>query len=358
MDSLFRQYRIYSSVGQLYEPEDSDSVMYYREDKTGQILEEGINEAGAMCSWIAAGTAYSNHNVQMIPFYIYYSMFGFQRIGDLMWAAGDMRAKGFLVGGTAGRTTLAGEGLQHQDGHSLLGMSAIPNCVAYDPCYAYELAVIIQDGMRRMYQDGEQVFYYLTVMNENYAHPAMPEGSREGIVKGMYRIREAGKSAKIQLLGAGTILRETLAAADILKREFKIDADVWSVTSFNELRRDGIDKERWNLMHPDKPRKISYVEEQLAPTKGPIVAASDYMRTVADQIRPYVPRSYSVLGADGFGRSDRRSELRRFFEVDRNYITLAALKALADAGEIPVKVVAEAVKKLGIDPEKPNPLTV
>ena len=278
--------------------------------------------------------------------------------GDLMWAAGDMRAKGFLVGGTAGRTTLAGEGLQHQDGHSLLGMSAIPNCVAYDPCYAYELAVIIQDGLRRMYQDGEQVFYYLTVMNENYAHPAMPEGSREGIVKGMYRIREAGKSAKIQLLGAGTILRETLAAADILKREYKIDADVWSVTSFNELRRDGIDKERWNLMHPDQPRKISYVEEQLAPTKGPIVAASDYMRTVADQIRPYVPRAYAVLGADGFGRSDRRSELRRFFEVDRNYITLAALKALADEGEIPVKVVAEAVKKLGIDPEKPNPLTV
>jgi pyruvate dehydrogenase E1 component len=358
MDSLFRQYRIYSSVGQLYEPEDSDSVMYYREDKSGQILEEGINESGAMCSWIAAGTAYSNHNVQMIPFYIYYSMFGFQRIGDLMWAAGDMRAKGFLVGGTAGRTTLAGEGLQHQDGHSLLGMSAIPNCVAYDPCYAYELAVIIQDGMRRMYQDGEQVFYYLTVMNENYAHPAMPEGSREGIVKGMYRIRETGKSAKIQLLGAGTILRETLAAADILKREYKIDADVWSVTSFNELRRDGIDKERWNLMHPDQPRKISYVEEQLTPTKGPIVAASDYMRTVADQIRPYVPRSFSVLGADGFGRSDRRSELRRFFEVDRNYITLAALKALADEGEIPVKVVAEAVKKLGIDPEKPNPLTV
>jgi pyruvate dehydrogenase E1 component len=358
MDSLFRQYRIYSSVGQLYEPEDSDSVMYYREDKSGQILEEGINEAGAMCSWIAAATAYSNHNVQMIPFYIYYSMFGFQRIGDLMWAAGDMRAKGFLVGGTAGRTTLAGEGLQHQDGHSLLAMSAIPNCVAYDPCYAYELAVIIQDGMRRMYQDGEQVFYYLTVMNENYAHPAMPEGSHEGIIKGMYKIRDAGKSSKIQLLGAGTILRETLAAAEILKREFKIDADVWSVTSFNELRRDGIDKERWNMMHPDQPKKPSYVEEQLQGTKGPVVAASDYMRIVAEQIRPYVPKSYSVLGTDGFGRSDRRSELRRFFEVDRNYITLAALKALADEGEIPVKVVAEAIKKLGIDPEKPNPLTV
>jgi pyruvate dehydrogenase E1 component len=358
MDSLFRQYRIYSSVGQLYEPEDSDSVMYYREDKTGQILEEGINESGAMCSWIAAGTAYSNHNVQMIPFYIYYSMFGFQRVGDLMWAAGDMRAKGFLLGGTAGRTTLAGEGLQHQDGHSLLAMSAIPNCVSYDPCYAYELAVIIQDGLRRMYQDGDQVFYYLTVMNENYAHPAMPEGSREGIVKGMYKIKDAGKNAKIQLLGSGTILRETLAAAEVLKTQFKIDADVWSVTSFNELRRDGLDAERWNLLHPSKPRRISYVEEQLTGTKGPIVAASDYMRLVADQIRPFVPRSYSVLGTDGFGRSDRRSELRRFFEVDRNYITLAALKSLADQGDIPVKVVTDAIKTLGIDPEKPNPLTV
>ncbi|MEI6354753.1 MAG: pyruvate dehydrogenase (acetyl-transferring), homodimeric type [Methylococcus sp.] len=358
MDSLFRQYRIYSSVGQLYEPEDSDSVMYYREDKTGQILEEGINESGAMCSWIAAGTAYSNHNVQMIPFYIYYSMFGFQRVGDLMWAAGDMRAKGFLLGGTAGRTTLAGEGLQHQDGHSLLAMSAIPNCVSYDPCYAYELAVIIQDGLRRMYQDGDQVFYYLTVMNENYAHPAMPEGSREGIVKGMYKIKDAGKNAKIQLLGSGAILRETLAAAEVLKTQFKIDADVWSVTSFNELRRDGLDAERWNLLHPSKPRRISYVEEQLTGTKGPIVAASDYMRLVADQIRPYVPRSYSVLGTDGFGRSDRRSELRRFFEVDRNYITLAALKSLADQGDIPVKVVTDAIKTLGIDPEKPNPLTV
>ena len=358
MDSLFRQYRIYSSVGQLYEPEDSDSVMYYREDKTGQILEEGINESGSMCSWIAAGTAYSNHNVQMIPFYIYYSMFGFQRVGDLMWAAGDMRAKGFLLGGTAGRTTLAGEGLQHQDGHSLLAMSAIPNCVSYDPCYAYELAVIIQDGLKRMYQDGDQVFYYLTVMNENYAHPAMPEGSREGIVKGMYKIKDAGKNAKIQLLGSGTILRETLAAAEILKTQFKIDADVWSVTSFNELRRDGLDAERWNLLHPSKPRRLSYVEEQLAGTTGPIVAASDYMRLVADQIRPYVPRSYAVLGTDGFGRSDRRSELRRFFEVDRNYITLAALKSLADQGDIPVKVVAEAIKTLGIDPEKPNPLTV
>ena len=358
MDSLFRQYRIYSSVGQLYEPEDSDSVMYYREDKTGQILEEGINESGAMCSWIAAGTAYSNHNVHMIPFYIYYSMFGFQRVGDLMWAAGDMRAKGFLLGGTAGRTTLAGEGLQHQDGHSLLAMSAIPNCVAYDPCYAYELAVIIQDGMRRMYQEGEQIFYYLTVMNENYAHPAMPEGSKEGIVKGMYRIRSAGKAARIQLLGSGTILRETLFAADMLKEDYGIEADVWSVTSYNELRRNGMETERWNLLHPDQPRRISYVEEQLAETKGPVVAASDYMRIVAEQIRPYLPKAYTVLGTDGFGRSDRRSQLRSFFEVDRKYITLAALKALADAGEIPAKKVAEAIKHLGIDPEKPNPLTV
>lgn len=358
MDSLFRQYRIYSSVGQLYEPEDSASVMYYREDKSGQILEEGINESGSMCSWIAAGTAYSNHNVHMVPFYIYYSMFGFQRVGDLMWAAGDMRAKGFLIGGTAGRTTLAGEGLQHQDGHSLLSMSQIPNCVSYDPCYAYELAVIVQDGLRRMYQEGEQVFYYLTVMNENYAHPEMPKGVEEGIIKGMYKIRDVGSKAQIQLLGSGTILRETIAAADILRDEYKIEADIWSVTSFNELRRDGINQERWNMLHPDEPRRLSYVEAQLAKTKGPVLAASDYMRIVADQIRPYVPRAYSVLGTDGFGRSDRRSELRRFFEVDQNYIVVAALKALADEGVIQAKVVKQAIKKLGIDPEKPNPLTV
>jgi pyruvate dehydrogenase E1 component len=358
MDSLFRQYRIYSSVGQLYVPEDSASVMYYREDKSGQILEEGITEAGSMCSWIAAGTAYSNHNVQMIPFYIYYSMFGFQRVGDLMWAAGDMRAKGFLLGGTAGRTTLAGEGLQHQDGHSQLAMTAIPNCVAYDPCFAYELAVIVQDGLRRMYQDGEQVFYYITVMNENYAHPELPEGVREGIVKGMYKFRDAGDAAKVQLLGSGTILREAIAAADLLKAEFGIEATVWSVTSFSELRRDGLEKDRWNLLHPGQPPRVSYVEEALSAAPGPVVAASDYMKTVADQIRQYVPRSYTVLGTDGFGRSDRRSELRRFFEVDRHYIALAALKALADAGEVPVTAVAEAIAKFGIDPEKPNPVTV
>jgi pyruvate dehydrogenase E1 component len=295
----------------------------------------------------------------MIPFYIYYSMFGFQRVGDLMWAAGDMRAKGFLLGGTAGRTTLAGEGLQHQDGHSLLAMSAIPNCVSYDPCYAYELAVISQDGLRRMYQEGEQVFYYLTVMNENYTHPAMPEGSREGIVRGMYRIREGGPSARrVQLLGSGTILREALAAADLLRADYGVEADVWSVTSYNELRRDGLDAERWNLLHPGQPRRLSYVEQQLGGTEGPIVAASDYMRIVADQIRPYVPRAFTVLGTDGFGRSDRRSQLRRFFEVDRNYITLAALKALADEGTLTAKEVAKAIAKLGIDPEKPNPLTV
>ena len=358
MDSLFRQYRIYSSVGQLYEPEDSASVMYYREDKTGQILEEGITEAGSMCSWIAAGTAYSNHNVQMIPFYIYYSMFGFQRVGDLMWAAGDMRAQGFLLGGTAGRTTLAGEGLQHQDGHSHLAMTAIPNCVAYDPCFAYELAVIVHDGLRRMYQEGEQVFYYITVMNENYAHPALPEGSREGIVKGMYKFKDAGDAAKVQLLGSGAILREAIAAAELLKTEFNVEATVWSVTSFSELRRDGLDKDRWNLLHPDQPRRISYVEEALGATQGPVVAASDYVRAVADQIRPYVPRPYTVLGTDGFGRSDRRSELRRFFEVDRHYIALAALKALANGGELPLTTVTEAIEKLGIDPEKPHPITV
>ena len=358
MDSLFRQYRIYSSVGQLYEPEDSASVMYYREDKSGQILEEGINEAGSMCSWITAGTAYSNHAVQMIPFYIYYSIFGFQRVCDLMWAAGDMRTKGFLLGGTAGRTTLAGEGLQHQDGHTHLAMSAVPNCVAYDPCYAYELAVIIQDGLKRMYQNGEQVFYYITVMNENYHHPEMPAGVQEGIVKGMYKLKDAGAAAKVQLLGSGTILREALAAADLLQADFSIAADVWSVTSFSELRSDGLGKERWNLLHPGQPRKASYVEEALSQSKAPVVAASDYMKIVADQLRPFVPRPYTVLGTDGFGRSDKRSELRRFFEVDRYYIALAALKALADAGDLPQEKVAEAIAKYGINPEKPNPVTV
>ncbi|MBK1642418.1 pyruvate dehydrogenase (acetyl-transferring), homodimeric type [Chromatium okenii] len=359
MEGMFRQLGIYASQGQLYEPVDSDQVMYYREDKKGQILEEGINEAGAMSSWIAAATAYANHGQSMIPFYIYYSMFGFQRIGDLAWAAGDMRARGFLIGGTAGRTTLAGEGLQHQDGHSPLLASTIPNCIVYDPAYAYELAVIIHDGLRRMYQEQENVFYYLTAMNENYVQPALPDGSQAGILRGMYRIqRGEERSHRVQLLGSGTILREVLAAAELLAQDFDVGSAVWSVTSFNELRRDGIDVERWNMLHPDQEQRTTYVEAQLAGTRGPIIAATDYMRIYAEQIRPYVPRRYSVLGTDGFGRSDMRSQLRKFFEVNRYYIVVAALKTLADEGEIPAARVAEAIAKYRIDPEKPNPVTV
>ncbi|MGA7981917.1 MAG: pyruvate dehydrogenase (acetyl-transferring), homodimeric type [Chromatiaceae bacterium] len=360
MEGMFRQLGIYSSVGQLYEPVDADQVMYYREDKKGQILQEGITEAGAVSSWIAAATAYANHGQNMIPFYLYYSMFGFQRVGDLIWAAGDMRSRGFLVGGTAGRTTLAGEGLQHQDGHSHVVASAIPNCVSYDPAFAYELAVIVQDGMRRMYQEQETCcFYYVTVMNENYLQPPMVEGSREGIVKGMYRFRESpGKGKRVQLLGAGAILREALAAADLLEKDFDVSADVWSVTSFNELRREGIAVERWNTLHPEEKPRRSYVATSLEATEGPFVAATDYIRTYADQIRPYVPRRYLVLGTDGFGRSDTRSQLRRFFEVNRFYIAVAALKALADEGEIPAAVPASAIAKYRIDAEKPNPVTV
>ncbi len=359
MEGMFRQLGIYSSSGQLYEPEDSDQLMWYREDSKGQILQEGINEAGAMSEWIAAATAYSNHGVSMIPFYIYYSMFGFQRIGDLAWAAGDMQARGFLIGGTAGRTTLAGEGLQHQDGHGHLVASTIPNCVSYDPCFAYELVTILHDGMRRMYVDKDRVFYYVAVMNENYAQPAMPEGSTEGILKGMYRFSEGGKAKKrVQLLGSGTILREVIAAAELLQEDFGIAADVWSVTSFNELRREGIDVERWNMLHPDETQKRSYVEEQLAGTEGPVIAATDYIRTYADQIRPYIDRSYFTLGTDGFGRSDMREALRRFFEVNRYYIVVAALKALADDGEIAASEVKKAIEKYDINPEKPNPVTV
>lgn len=359
MEGMFRQLGIYASQGQLYEPVDSDQVMYYREDKKGQILQEGINEAGAMSSWIAAATAYANHGQSMIPFYIYYSMFGFQRIGDLAWAAGDMRARGFLIGGTAGRTTLAGEGLQHQDGHSPILASTIPNCVTYDPAYAYEMAVIVQDGLRRMYQEKENVFYYITAMNENYVQPAMPEGSEADILRGMYRVqRGEERSHRVQLLGAGTILREVLAAADLLEKDFDVGSAVWSVTSFNELRREGIDVERWNMLHPEQEQRTTYVEAQLAGTRGPIVAATDYMRTYADQIRPYVPRRYLVLGTDGFGRSDMRSQLRKFFEVNRYYVAIAALKALADEGEIPTTMVSEAIAKYRIDPDKPNPVTV
>ncbi|OGT36324.1 MAG: pyruvate dehydrogenase (acetyl-transferring), homodimeric type [Gammaproteobacteria bacterium RBG_16_51_14] len=358
MEGMFRQYGIYSAVGQLYEPVDSDQVMYYREDKKGQILEEGINEAGAYASWIAAATSYRNHGMQMIPFYIYYSMFGFQRIGDLAWASGDMRARGFLLGGTAGRTTLAGEGLQHQDGHSHILASTIPNCVAYDPAYAFELAVIIQDGMKRMCLDNEDIFYYITVMNENYLHPPLPENAEAGIVKGMYLFKKGEQEKrKVRLLGSGTILREAVAAGDLLEQDFGITSDVWSVTSFNELRRDGLDAQRWNRTHPDKPR-TSYVESSLQGPGCPVVAATDYMKIHADQIREFVPGRYVVLGTDGFGRSDTRKQLRKFFEVNRYYIVLAALKALADEDKIPVSTVKEAIRKYEIDPDKPNPATV
>jgi pyruvate dehydrogenase E1 component len=359
MEGLFRQIGIYSSMGQLYTPQDSEALLYYREDKKGQILEEGINEGGAICSWIAAGTSYANHGVAMVPFYIYYSMFGFQRVGDFCWAAGDMKTRGFLIGGTAGRTTLAGEGLQHQDGHSLLVATTIPNCVAYDPCYAYELAVIVQDGLRRMYAEQENVFYYLTCMNENYAHPALPEGAEEGILKGMYRLRSGGKGkVRVNLLGSGTILREVLAAAELLEREFGVPADVYSVTSFSELRREALDAERWNLLHPGEAPRTPWVSALLAEAEGPFVAATDYMRTVPDQIRQWVQGRYVVLGTDGYGRSDSREALRGFFEVDRRYVALAALKVLADEGQLDMATVRSALQRFGIDPAKPNPVTV
>ncbi len=360
MEGMFRQLGIYSHIGQLYTPVDSDQVMYYREDKKGQILQEGINEAGAMSSWIAAATAYSNHGVTMMPFYIYYSMFGFQRVGDLAWAAGDMQAKGFLLGGTAGRTTLAGEGLQHQDGHSHLLASTIPNCRSYDPTFAYELAVILHHGMKVMYEEQQNVFFYVTVMNENYHQPAMPEGAEEGIVRGLYRYRQGSRKKKrVQLMGSGTILREVIAAANLLEEEWNVAADVWSATSFNELRRDGIDAERWNLLHPTRKPRLPYVQQALGDAKGPVVAATDYMRTFADQVRPYLgDRHFIALGTDGFGRSDLRSQLRKHFEVNRYYVVVGALKALADIGEIEPKVVAQAIKAYKIDPEKPNPVTV
>jgi pyruvate dehydrogenase E1 component len=309
-----------------------------------------------MADWMAAATSYANHGTAMIPFYIYYSMFGFQRIGDLAWAAGDLRARGFLVGGTAGRTTLNGEGLQHQDGHSHLQAALIPNCVSYDPAFAYELAVIVQDGMRRMVQNQEDVFYYLTVMNENYAHPAMPKGAEEGIIKGMYLFRGLRKG-KVQLLGSGTILREVIAAADLLEKDFGVAADVWSVTSYNELRRDGIDCERWNTLHPEAKPRVSYVEQCLD-AKTPVVSATDYIRAYSDQIRPFVKARYKTLGTDGFGRSDTRKKLRHFFEVDRYYVAVTALKALADEGTIPASEVTKAIKLYQINPDKPNPTTV
>jgi pyruvate dehydrogenase E1 component len=360
MEGMFRQLGIWSSVGQLYTPQDADTLMFYKEDKSGQILQEGINEAGAMSSWIAAATSYSTHGVAMIPVYIFYSMFGFQRVGDLAWAAGDMRSRGFLVGGTAGRTTLNGEGLQHEDGHSHIIASTIPNCISYDPTFAYELAVIVHHGLKRMYADREDVFFYLTVMNENYPHPEMPKGAEEGIIKGMYLFRDGGKSKgpRIQLLGSGTILREAIAAADLLQKDYGVAADIWSVTSFNELRREGLDTARWNMLHPTEKPRLSHVEQCLRDRQGPVVAASDYMKIFADQIRPFVPGRYTVLGTDGFGRSDTREKLRGFFEVDRQHIAVAALKALADEGKVTTEKVAQAMDKFGIDPEKPNPTKV
>ncbi|MEL6950386.1 MAG: pyruvate dehydrogenase (acetyl-transferring), homodimeric type [Pseudomonadota bacterium] len=359
MEGMFRQIGIYSSKGQLYTPQDADQLMFYKEDKKGQILEEGINEGGAFCSWLAAGTSYSNHGLPMIPFYIYYSMFGYQRIGDFIWAGGDMQARGFMIGGTAGRTTLSGEGLQHQDGHSHVLMSTIPNCRAYDPAYAYELAVIIQDGLKRMFAEQENVFYYITTMNENYVQPEMPEGVHEGILNGIYPLRHGGNGkVRAQLFGSGTILREVLAAAEMLEADFRIPSDVWSVTSYNELRRECLEVERWNQLHPDDEPRKSYLDTALAGRSGPFVAATDYMKIVPDQIQRWIPGTFISLGTDGFGRSDSRKALREFFEVDRRYIVVTTLKALADEGALDQSTVAEAIEKYGIDPDRPDPVTL
>ncbi len=368
MEGMFRQLGIYSSVGQLYRPQDADQLMYYRESKDGQVLQEGINEGGAMSSWIVAATSYSTNNVPMIPFYIYYSMFGLQRVGDLAWLAGDIRARGFLLGGTAGRTTLNGEGLQHEDGHSHILAGTIPNCVSYDPTFAYEVVTIIRDGMRRMYENQEDVYYYVTLMNENYPHPGLADAGPDaeaGILKGLYLLKEGGKTTKkglrVQLMGSGTILREVMAAADLLKSDFNVTADLWSATSYNELRRDGMAAERWNRLHPTDLPRTSWVETCLQGREGPVIAATDYMRNYADQVREQVQaagRRYVVLGTDGFGRSDYRVKLRRFFEVDRYHVTVAALKALADDGAIKHSVVAEAIAKYGLDTERAAPWTV
>ncbi len=359
MEGMFRQLGIYSHLGQLYEPMDSDQVMYYKESKDGQILEEGINEAGSFSSWIAAATSYSVTGVQMIPFYIFYSMFGFQRIGDLAWAAGDSRARGFLLGATAGRTTLNGEGLQHEDGHSHLMSATIPNCISYDPTFAYELAVIIQEGLRRMVQNQEDVYYYITLMNENYTHPAMPASAEQGILKGLYSFSKSKtKGEKVQLMGSGVILREVIAAAELLEKDWGVSADVWSATSFTELRREGLDCERWNMLNPEKPQRLNFVAESLKDAKGPVIASTDYMKSFAEQIQRFVPNKFVALGTDGYGRSDSREALRDFFEVDARYITVAALKALSDEGKLPAAKVAEAVKKYNLDANKPNPTTV
>ena len=361
MEGLFRQLGIWNQLGQLYTPEDREQLMFYKEDKHGQILQEGINEAGGICDWMAAASAYSTHDVQVIPFYIFYSMFGFQRVGDFAWAAGDMRCRGFLLGGTAGRTTLNGEGLQHEDGHSHVLSSVIPNCLSYDPTFSYEVAVIIQEGLRRMVTGQEDVYYYITLLNENYRHPAMPEGAAPSIVKGMYRFAAGpakSKAPRVQLLGSGAILREVIAAADLLRDDWGVEADLWACPSFTELARDGRAVERANLLDPTAKPKVAHVTACLDGTSGPVIAATDYVRTFAEQIRPYVPRRYAVLGTDGFGRSDTRERLRSFFEVDRQHVAVAALKALADEGTVPMKRVAEAIAKYGIDAKKPAPWTV
>ena len=358
MEGMFRQLGIYSSVGQLYEPTDAGQIMYYREDKKGQVMEEGINEGGAFAAWLAAATSYSNNNCPLIPFYVFYSMFGFQRVGDLCWAAGDLQARGFLLGGTSGRTTLNGEGLQHQDGHSHILAGTVPNCVSYDPTFGYELAVIIQHGLEQMYVKKLPKYFYITIMNENYVQPAMPKGCREGIIRGMYLFKKNSKKVSkkvVQLLGSGTILQEVIASAKILKDEFDIDADIWSVPSFNELRRDGMAVSRWNMLHPEETPKISYVEQCLGETNGPVIAATDYMKNYPEQIRDYIQGTYSVLGTDGFGRSDSRQKLRHFFEIDRYFITIAALTALVEDNIIDSHIVSEALKKFEINPEKPDP---
>ncbi|MDD3354934.1 pyruvate dehydrogenase (acetyl-transferring), homodimeric type [Zoogloea sp.] len=359
MEGMFRQYGIWNQQGQKYVPEDHDQLMFYKESETGQVLQEGINEAGAMADWIAAGTAYSVHGVQMVPFYIFYSMFGLQRTMDLCWAAADQRTRGFLIGGTAGRTTLNGEGLQHEDGHSQLMANMIPNCISYDPTFQYEVAVVVQDGMRRMFAEQEDVYYYLTVMNENYEHPEMPAGAEADIIKGMYAFRKGGAGdVRVQLLGSGTIFNEVIAAADLLKNDWGVEADIWGCPSFNELARDGQDTYRWNLLHPLEAPKKSHVEQKLDGAVGPVIAATDYIRLFSEQIRPYVKNTYVTLGTDGFGRSDTREKLRHFFEVDRHWVTLAALKALADEGRIERDKVAAALVKYKLDPNKPNPMSV
>jgi pyruvate dehydrogenase E1 component len=359
MEGLFRQIGIYNPAGQQYTPVDKDQVMYYKEDKQGQILQEGINEAGGMSSWIAAATSYSTSNRIMVPFYVYYSMFGFQRIGDLAWAAGDMQARGFLLGGTSGRTTLNGEGLQHEDGHSHILAGTIPNCISYDPTFAHEVGVILHHGLKRMVEKQDNVYYYITLLNENYPMPGLTAGTEEQIIKGMYLCKEGAKlTPRVQLLGSGTILRESIAAQELLEKDWGVAANVWSCPSFNELTREGQDCERHNLLHPADAPRVSFVAQQLEKHTGPVVASTDYMKAYAEQIRSFIPkgRTYKVLGTDGFGRSDFRSKLREHFEVNRHFIVVAALKALSEEGTVPVSKVVEAIAKYGIKTDKVNPL--